>query len=74
MRRRERFVLKSLFIGCGIMCVVTMVVVSLYLSKIYIHNDESEMFALSIASILIYTIFSLATIVYGSAVRNNAKS
>lgn len=56
------------------MCVVTMVVASLYLSKIYIHNDESEMFALSIASILIYTIFSLATIVYSSAVRNNAKS
>lgn len=56
------------------MFVLNVVVVSLYISEIYIHNDESEMFALLIASILIYMILSLATIVYNSAVRNNAKS
>ena len=74
MGKRERFVLKSLFRSCCVMCVVTTVVVSLYLSKVYIHNDEREMFALSIASILIYMILSLATIVYNSAVRDNIKS
>lgn len=56
------------------MCVVNMVVASLYLSKVYINNNESEMFALSIVSILIYTILSIATIVYNSAVRDNTKS
>lgn len=74
MGKRERFVLKSLFTGCCVMCVVNMVVSSLYLSKVYIHNDESEMFALSIASILIYMILSIATILYNSAVRDNTKS
>ena len=56
------------------MFVLSVVAVVLYRFKIYIHDDENEMFVFSIVSISTFMTLCFLTIVYNSAVRNNAKS